>query len=253
MPPGRERCLLLCMAYPEYSKNYGATVCMAGITESGELRRIYPVPFDNFREINYKKRRWIEYDIEEKGDYRKESYKIDPESVDVGTKETYTEVRNRLEDRATTFDELNKRQEADHTSLGFIQPEVLDFRIDKDEDRARRSKRFREQTTLTGANMPIEVIPHYFRYVFYCGSECDTQHEVMCEDIEAGQLYRTLHDKYDSLTTIEKKMKERFENWMREERDLYFMVGTHFQYGNWLIISVLYPEQREDQKISQFI
>jgi len=253
MPPERERCLLLCMAYPEYSENYGATVCMAGITESGDLRRIYPVPFENFREINYQKRRWIEYDIREEGDYRKESYKIDPDSVEVGEQESYTEVRNRLEERATTFEELNEQQQEDHTSLGFVEPDVLDFRIDEDEERAKRSKRFREQTTLTGADMPIEVLPHYFRYEFRCGPECNTQHEIMCEDIETGQLYRTLREQYDSLSTIEEKMRERFMHWMVEERDLYFMVGTHFQYGNWLIISVLYPDSREDQKLGQYV
>jgi len=40
----KERLLLLCMTYPTESRKYGSSVCMAGITDEGEFRRIYPVP-----------------------------------------------------------------------------------------------------------------------------------------------------------------------------------------------------------------
>ncbi len=36
-------------AYPERSRKYGACVCTAGITESGEMIRLYPIPFETFR------------------------------------------------------------------------------------------------------------------------------------------------------------------------------------------------------------
>ncbi len=251
--PERERCLLLCMAYPDYSQKYGATVCMAGITESGDLRRIYPVPFDTFREVGFKKRRWIEYDLREKGDYRKESYKIDPDSVTVHDFESYEDVRDRLEERATTIDELNRRKEKDETSLGFVKPQPTDFVISEDEDRAKRSKKYKQQTTLTGANMPVEVLPHMLRYHFNCGEGCTTDHEIMCEDIETGQLYRRMADKYDSLDVIEEKMRTRFVDWMMENRDLYFMMGTHYSWKTWLVISVLYPEARVDHDLEQWM
>lgn len=250
----RERTLLLCMAYPEMSQQYGATVCMAGITESGELRRIYPVPFETFKEKNFQKRRWIEYDIAEKGDYRKESYKIDPDSVEIGEQESYEKARNRIADRATTLNELDRRQEEDDTSLGFVKPQDFSLTLDTDEDRADYAARFNEQETLTGGSLEVEVIPHHLRYHFRCSGDCAVggEHDIMCEDIEIGQLYRRMTWEYDDLETVEQKIQERFVDWMAENRELYFMVGTHFQHGTWLIISVLYPEQQLNSRIVDF-
>lgn len=240
------------MAYPDYSDSYGATVCMAGITDEGDLRRIYPVPFDKFKEIDFAKRRWIEYDVREKGDYRKESYKIDPDSVEVGDKIPYREVGRWVDDRVTTIDELNRCQKEDDTSLGFIKPEPEDLLIQEDEQRARRAQQYDEQRTLTGDSMPVDVIPHYLRYQFSCGDGCTTDHEIMCEDIEMGMLYRNLTNKYDSLNVVEEKLKQKFVDWMVEERDLYFMVGTHFSWGSWLIVSVLYPERVDSERLDRW-
>ena len=252
MGPKKERCLLLCMAYPDYSQKYGATVCMAGITEEGELRRIYPIPMETFREVGFAKRRWIEYDIREKGDYRKESYKINPDSVTVGEAESYLEVRNRLEERVTTIEELNRQQTQDEISLGFVKPIVDYFTIDEDKEREQRAKKYQEQTTLTGAKMPVEVLPHQLRYHFRCGPDCTTDHRIMCEDIEAGQLYRRMNWNYDSIDLIESKMREKFVDWMYNERDLYFMMGTHYSWKTWLIISVLYPKPRKDRSLEHW-
>lgn len=244
------------MAYPDYSKKHGATVCMAGITEDGDLRRIYPIPFNEFRETGFQKRRWIEYEVKEKGDYRKESRKIERGSVVVGKKESYTEVRNRLEKRATTIDELNRRKEDDDTSLGFVRPDPddIDLAFIEDENRRERAKEYREQVTLTMRDMPVEVIPYRMSYQFRCLPECSTidPHSIMCEDIEIGQLYRKMRDKYSDENTVEEKVRQKFVRWMIENKDLYFMVGTHFQYGTWLIISVLYPNKRTSQDLGSY-
>jgi hypothetical protein len=248
----RERCLLLCMAYPEVSKQYGVTVCMAGITDEGEYRRIYPVPWENYMETDYGKRYWIEYDILEKGDYRKESYKIKPETVEVGEEVEYEEVRTQLEDRVTTIPELNKKKNQDDTSIGIIDPVVHDLHIEESEKRRKKAKKYNQQQTLAGDDIPIYYIPHLTKYQFDCGTGCTTDHDIMCEDIEMGQLYRRLRDKYDDIDTVEAKLREKFVDWMVENRDLYFMVGTHYRFKNWLIISVLYPPARKDQHLSKF-
>ena len=54
----RERLLILAKAAPETSKKYESLVCVAGITDSGEWRRVYPLPWKMFWESsgrNFKK------------------------------------------------------------------------------------------------------------------------------------------------------------------------------------------------------
>ena len=248
-----ERCLLLCMAYPDISEQYGATVCMAGITDEGEFRRIYPVPFEDFRDIDFHKRHWIKYEIREKGDYRKESYKIRPASVEVGAEMSYEEVGRICEDHQTSIEELDQRKEEDETSLGIVKPsEVFDFTIDESEHREELAEEYEEQQTLTGESIPIDVIPHHTRYHFHCSPDCTTRHGIMCEDIEAGLLYWRLRDRYDSIDVVEEKMKKKFVDWMTEERDLYFMMGTHYRWKTWLIVSVLYPPERTSARLDRF-
>ena len=51
--------LVLAKAYPIISRKYEHLVCIAGITEAGEWRRIYPVPWDVFwsgKETKFKKK-----------------------------------------------------------------------------------------------------------------------------------------------------------------------------------------------------
>ena len=47
--------------------------------------------------------------------------------------------------------------------------------------------------------------------------------------------------KYNNAKTVYDKVKEKLFYWMKK-RDLYFIMGTHFVYGTWLIISLIYPK-----------
>jgi hypothetical protein len=250
-----ERTLLLCMAYPELSERYEATVCMAGITEEGNFRRIYPVPFDEFVDADFEKRRWMEYEIREKGDYREESYKIYPESVEIGNKVDYVNVRDILEERCTTIEELEQEKQEEDRSLGIVKPEVNGLNIDEDENRRDTAEKCEQQVTLSGEDViQFDIIPHYVRYRFNCAGQCNicenSPHNIMCEDIESGNLYRNLSDEYDDESVVEEKMEEKLLDWMVEERDLYFMMGTHHRWKTWLIISLLYPPKRENNKLT---
>jgi hypothetical protein len=82
----KERLLVLAKATPEISSKYEHFVCVAGITESGEWRRIYPIPWKIFGKSsykNFKKKSWIEYELESEvpSDHRPESRKIKYDSI----------------------------------------------------------------------------------------------------------------------------------------------------------------------------
>ncbi|KAA0015250.1 MAG: hypothetical protein FE041_00375 [Thermoplasmata archaeon] len=75
----------------------------------------------------------------------------------------------------------------------------------------------------------------------------------MCEDIEVGMLYWRVFKKYENNEYLfKKKMKEKLVKWMEEKRDLYFMMGTHYRWGSWLIISILYPPKRKAERLEKF-
>lgn len=239
-----ERCLLLCTSYPTYSEKHGPTVCMAGMTEEGEFRRLYPMPFDVFAEKeDMRKRQWIEYEIREEGDYRKESYKIVPESVKTLEEEDYKSIGEICrENKVSSIEKLNKMQEADDTSLGIVEPsEIQSLSIDYSDER---------EEMLDEYNGGINIVPCHTRYEFFCGdgcvSECDLEggtHNIMCEDIELGTAYWNFKRNYPTEEEAEEKLKEKFLDWMVENRDVYFLMGTHYRFQTWMVISILYPPE----------
>jgi hypothetical protein len=64
MPTRRARLLILCKTYPSPSSQYVETSCVAAMEESGQLVRLYPVPFRLMQdEAQFKKWQWIEADV----------------------------------------------------------------------------------------------------------------------------------------------------------------------------------------------
>jgi len=60
----KEKLLVLAKAYPIISKKYETLLCIAGITEEKEWRRIYPVPMEDYIKVGkFQKRRWIELEV----------------------------------------------------------------------------------------------------------------------------------------------------------------------------------------------
>ena len=74
----RERILILCKTYPSPSAKHSETSCVAGISESGALIRLFPVPFRLIRDDQqFMKWQWISAEIyPANGDRRPESHKI---------------------------------------------------------------------------------------------------------------------------------------------------------------------------------
>ena len=84
----KKKVLVTVKAYPEQSTKYNSSVCTAGITDEGELIRLYPIPFEIFRgKQSFKKYDWIEVDCKNNSKHeklkRKESYKIRSDSLRV--------------------------------------------------------------------------------------------------------------------------------------------------------------------------
>jgi hypothetical protein len=128
--PSTERILILGRAVPEDSKKYFKTVCVAGITEKGEFRRLYPVVFKPFASgggIPFRKRDWIEANVsvpDDRRDTRPESRKVDLNSIKPLGQEDYGGVQEIIHDHLSKSIMQIQRSGA---SMGFIKPKIMDF------------------------------------------------------------------------------------------------------------------------------
>jgi len=81
-----ERILILAKTYPSPSAQYVETSCVAGITEDGLMRRLFPVPFRMIEEgRQFKKWQWIHVRVEKATrDHRPESHKLYIDTITCG-------------------------------------------------------------------------------------------------------------------------------------------------------------------------
>ncbi len=237
----KERAILLCSTVFNESKKYGFTTCMAGITESGEMRRIYPVTFEEFLRAKLHKRQYIEYNIRDRNPekHRPESVKIEKNSL-TGLKSSngnsdimpYDNVMDLVNPYITTIEQFRFDSMHNKASLGFISPRITGSHIDAI-SQSDQSKLF------FGGFSPDEYLIR-FKYQFLCSESCKTSHEVSCFEMEMYQLYRNLIKSEQVKDTIYDKIKYRFDTWMRDRR-VVFMIGTHYMRKQIpMVISVLH-------------
>ena len=81
----REQLLILTKTYPSPSAKYRETTCVAALTRTGELRRLFPVPYRFLvDETKFKKWEWIEASVATtSSDRRPESRRIDVDSIEL--------------------------------------------------------------------------------------------------------------------------------------------------------------------------
>ncbi len=244
----KERLLVLAKAAPVQSSKYRYLVCVAGITESGEWRRVYPVPWEVFSgksKNKFMKKQWIEYElVEDKSpDGRPESRKIKKHSIVPLHHENYKSIKKMLEDKLTNMEILQnkKRQEC---SLGVVKPSIIKDIVWMDRE-VLSNDDTKVQLTLDGTEViNLEPLDKKFQYHFKCSSTCPTEHKIMCEDWKIEELYRKLKKKYnvDKACNL---VKNKFLNEIYYKDHTYFIVGTHHRWNTWLIVSVVYPKKKD--------
>ena len=236
----RERILVLTRAIPEKSNKHGHLVCVAGITEKGEWRRLYPFKFHYGKGlIDFGKGDALEAELAPPDhDQRKESRKV--LSYKVAGQADYRAALKQISPLATS---LEKLKESD-ASLGIVKPRE-DFKADVV---VNDTKLHDEQTYLAATEEFLEKrekvkLPVELRYRFFCKGEPTCRgHHIMLLDWELNELARNILKKDKDKRKAEQKILEKFVGFMKG-RDLYFVMGTHFKYKTWIIIGVFYPEK----------
>lgn len=255
--------LITVKTYPIPSKKYDELVCTAGVTETGEFIRLYPI---NFRDLpytqQYKKYQWIEVLAEKHQgrDVRKESYRPDSDSIrPIGepipsTRDNWSErARYALKKKARSMEDLYDQQATDRTSLGIFKPKkVNDLVITPDDSewpakflhalKQQRLFEYRQKTLV-----PPRKVPFKFHYCFECDDpRCKGNHRMMIEDWEVGALFWKMVDKGCSHKEASQKVRDKFlGDLCGHDKDTHFYVGTILSYPKtWVVIGVFYPKMK---------
>jgi hypothetical protein len=260
----KKKLFITVLTYPTPSHKYIETVCTAGLTESGDWIRVYPIKL-RMLDTKIQKYCWYILDIEPRDrnkDNRKESYycisppeecieHIGPDNnwkarKEICLKNVFYNFKN-LETASDT-------QRKDFISLATFKPkELVDFIAEPKDCQKEESKKeeilnnLRMQGDLINQDIPeywemAQSIPFTFYYKFK--DDSGEIYKLMIEDWEVMMLYRNCikHGKEKALHDIKKKYLEDFR-----KRDIYFFLGTRRKahIRRWKnpfsIIGVFYP------------
>jgi hypothetical protein len=271
-----ERILILAKTYPSPSAKYVETSCVAGISEHGQLRRLYPVPFRLIEEgQQFKKWQWITARVKKSNDdNRIESHRIYVDTIDCDTEPLST--KNNWEDRwewidrlpaFTNFKDINGDREKTDVSIALLRPKrviSLDITPARNPDWTEEelAKLLQEQVQgnlFDEAEAKRQVrelkkIPFDFYYRYVCDTqdgEIEERHKIV--DWEAGQLYWNCKRSHGKEWEV--PFRAKLEGNLTGKNLMFLMGNQHRFQDQWLIISLIYPPMQrpiQNPQISLF-
>jgi hypothetical protein len=246
--------LITVMTYPHPSVSHQELVCTAGVTESHEWVRLYPIDYRyRPKHQRFRKYQWIELRLDSNrrsNDKRKESRRPSLDSIRVlgeplSTANSWAE-RREIIDRLPhhTLGQLEQLYERERISLGVVRPKlVLDMEIEPaDKVWKPEWQALFDQLRLFGPpQKPLRKIPYSFRYVFEC-EDSTKPHRAMCEDWELGTLFLRESDRLGTDEAAARSVRDKFLGELcRSDKDTRFFMGTRFPYNKWLVLGVFWP------------
>ncbi len=248
------RILILVMTYPHPSARHKEIVCTAGITESGEWIRLYPLDYRyRPKAQRFHKYQWIEIEVESRGagnDQRPESRNPNFETLrthgpPIGPENRWR-IRRELIDALPhrTVDQFKELYEANKTSLGVVRPaRVLDIEVRpaNPEWKPEWQNLFDQLNLFGPPAKPLRKLPFTFHYVFEC-EDSKKPHTAMIEDWELGVLFLKESARLGSDDLAAASVKKKYLDQMcSPTRDTRFFMGTKFPYNTWLVLGVFWP------------
>lgn len=270
MKADHRRVLILCKTYPSPSTKHVETSCVAGMDESGQLVRLFPVPFRLVTdEQQFKKWQWIEARMRKAtDDHRPESHRISVDTIQtlgepLSTRDAWAERRLALGpvEMFDDFDTLELARQDRGITLGLLRPSrLVDLAISKagaadwTPDEIAKLMQAQNQGSLFDQDAEqrslklLKKLPFDFHYQYECTAGGITKaykHKLV--DWEAGALYWNIHRRADWEAAFRQKWLAEFS-----QREVLFLMGTIHRFpGQWLIVSVLYlpklPPEVADQ------
>jgi hypothetical protein len=240
-----DEAFVLVKAAPRHSQTFGETVCCAGIDLAGNWVRLYPVSFrlltdeQRFARWDHIRYRWSNPKATK--DIRKESRRVDPNSVEILSKLKQRD-RNRLVSRCAV-DSLQAEFAAGR-SLALLKVEVLDFWPERhsDEELQKRNGvladlRAKADLFSTSASLiPLRSCPYAFKYRY---RDADRVRVGTCQDWETEQtFFARLRDMPSEQAALDWMMDKFGKEY--PEKGMALAMGTHrYRTDQWLINGVI--------------
>jgi hypothetical protein len=252
--------LVTVKAYPQPSRTYGETVCVAGVrTDAGEPTwiRLYPVAY---RELEFAGR-FKKYQLmslrafRSSSDQRPESYKPNIPSAQlgefIGTERNWKRRWGYLGSLAgaTTACELLARQDDPRApSLGLIKPKLVD-RLEVEvndafsEDKRRLAELAAAGDLFRDQRSVLAPAPYRLKYHYFCMEHGCNGHLQTLIDWEAGQAARNWKASGRSDQELPGLLREKFLSQLcAPGRDTYFFLGNQHQHRrSFLVLGVFWP------------
>jgi len=261
----KRRILIWGKTYPELSNKYNETVCTAGCFEDGTPIRIYPVPFRLMEDIQkYRLYQWIEAPVwPSEDDSRPESYKIDPNRIELGSviepTPGWMERRKIIErDESWNYERaecLKEDERSSGRSLGLVSVgEVEDVYVKTrpEEDLIKHKETMRARGDQLDAfevevKRDLEFQRHRIRVKWRCGHPGDTSHcnghDMAVIDWGLAQLVRKRGPEAGRKKVEHLADLETFE--------LKFFLGNLRQHPtSFMIVGLWYPKREDKRKRS---
>jgi hypothetical protein len=260
-----EKILILAKTYPSPSAQYVETSCIAGISEHGAMRRLFPVPFRMIEDgQQFKKWQWIDVRIEKANkDHRPESHKIYIDTINCGdvidTKKEWATRWQWLEKMPSfdSFDAIDSARIADELSLALLRPkQLLGLDITKarypdwtDEEREKLLREQMQGNLFSEAEERKQVkqlrkVPFDFHYRYMCDTpDGEKEHRHKIVDWEAGALFWNCRQRHG--VDWEKPFRAKLEEDLGSKELMFLMGNQHRFQDQWLIVSLIYPPTRK--------
>jgi hypothetical protein len=250
-----EKVLIIGRASPEPSKKHIETVCTGGITEQGELLRLYPIPL-RYLDSNsrYKLWTWAKFDIQKNAsDRRKESYKVRDGSIKILAQVTNPSERFALLKKAIFPDKetLNDLYHKDWTSVGVIEIEFVDFYVKPREKTWESAKPYVRQSLLYEKRKPLEQLPFEMRLKFKCRNNPTCKlHDCSLIGWQYMEAFRNFTARYGSPENGSDILDNKIRGMFSEAgKSSFALLGTHSRYGSWMVAELYFIEKNVPERL----
>lgn len=255
-----KRILIWGKTYPEISSKYYETVCTGGVFENGDFIRLYPIPFRYLDDARFAKYQWIRARVKKsQEDPRKESYKIDPESIKIEESippdkfEWFNRSRPIFQNGYYSFntvEQLFAENKANNTSMGFVRPTSIEKiylsdrpqgdydtfvrKMSENQDRRRQFEMFDEVSV--AELKQLRYLSQRFKVHWKCQNPACKSHKMSILDWELYELVRK--------TGTDRAMQRLKETLDLAQHNVGFFLGNFKLHpNNFAIGSIWYPKK----------